>query len=159
MGEEIELIKALAIECFPKLSEDINFEISSPQDGRYNCIAWAYCLYKDKWMQHDTTPHLDGVIPWWPKGAPKNSNIDSYIDAFKMKGYTICNSPEFEIGYIKIALYIDILTNDCTHASRQKTNGTWMSKLGQWHDIIHSNPSTLEGEAYGKVYCIMKIEF
>ncbi len=154
MGERIELIKALIIAGFPELSNDVAFRISSSEDYRYNCIAWAFELYKDRWMQFDTRPRLDGVWYWWPKGVPINQSTHAYVEAFKTNGYELCDSCELEIGYVKIALYVERGTDICSHAARQKIDGTWMSK--QFHDIEHGSPYSLVGKNYGDVYCFMK---
>lgn len=156
MGESAELIKAKALELFPGLVNDPNFKITSPQDYRYNCIAWAYGLYKDRWMQFDTRPRFDGVWYWWPEGVAVNQSVNSYIEAFKTRGFELCDSGELEDGQIKIALYIEKGTDNCTHAARQKSNGIWMSKLGPWHDIEHGSPYSIEGSNYGKVSCFMR---
>jgi hypothetical protein len=158
MGESIDAEK-LITEAFPGLSSDSAFRISSPVDPFYNCIAWAFSLYKDRWMQFDTRPRFDGVWYWWPEGIPKSENITSYIGAFQTKQFQLCDSYEKEDGYIKIALYVKRGTDQCTHAARQKRNGVWMSKLGQGQDIEHANPYSLEGDLYGDVKCFMKMIF
>jgi hypothetical protein len=148
-----EIIKNL----FPGLASDQYFAVTSKKDPLYNCIAWAYRLYKDRWMQFDTTPRFDGVWYWWPKGVEVSPSINAYIEAFKSIGFCDCNkNSDFEPGFVKIALYIK--DGNCTHASRQKRNGVWMSKLGQFHDIEHGTPYTIEGDNYGLVFCIMKME-
>lgn len=152
MGDSDTIIKH-----FPGLTSDPHFKITSPVDKNYNCIAWAYALYKDRWMQFDTKPRLDGVWYWWPNGVAVNQSIDAYIEAFKTKGYEVCDSHELENNYVKIALYVENNSMNCTHASRQKTIGTWMSKLGSSYDIEHGTPYTIEGSTYGKVHCIMKV--
>jgi hypothetical protein len=151
MGESDELIR-----FFPGLLYDAFFSITSPVDRQYNCIAWAFGLYTDRWMQFDTKPRFDGVWYWWPEGVAISPSVLAYIEAFKTRGFEICDSHDFETGYVKIALYVQKETEICTHASRQKTNGIWMSKLGQNHDIEHGTPFSIQGNAYGDVYCFMK---
>jgi len=157
MGENVELIKAQAFETFPGLSNDDNFNITSNKDIKYNCIAWAFGLYKDRWMQFDTKPRFDGVWYWWPKGVEVSPSVFAYIEAFKSRGFELCESCDLEAGFIKIALYVERGTEKCTHASRQKLDGIWMSKLGSWHDIEHGTPFSIQGDAYGDVYCFMKL--
>ena len=53
MGEEIQIKN-----WFPKLKDDVDFKVTSPQNQNYNCIAWAY-HHNDRWM--------------WPEG--RNSKI------------------------------------------------------------------------------------
>jgi len=51
----------------------------------------------------------------------------------------LCDDWRFEEDYIKVALYKD-KDNNCTHASLQKRDGIWTSKLGQSNDIAHGTP-------------------
>lgn len=151
------VIKEAIIKAFPKLADDSSFEISSPQDPNYNCIAWAYKLYKDRWMQPPKgMRYLDGVT-WWPDGNKEGLDINSLVDAFYEIGYRQCDDYKHEEGYIKVALYYNPLDSKWTHAAREWIDGKyWISKLGQGNDIQHESPYTLEGNIYGKVYCIMK---
>ncbi|WP_303180125.1 hypothetical protein [uncultured Butyricimonas sp.] len=158
MGEDI---KQYIIDTFPSLASDPYFKITSPKDICYNCIAWAYGLYKDRWMQFDTTPKLDGVWFWWPEGIVVDSSVNAYVEAFKTNGFELCDNGDKEDDFIKIALYEkneDGLLK-CSHAARQKRDGSWMSKLGPSHDIVHGDPYLIEGDAYGKVSCFMKKRF
>src|SRR5574344_619246 len=143
---------------FPKLATDKAFKITSPEDPNYNCIAWAYQLYKDRWMQPPSGMRvgLDGVS-WWPDGVEEGTNINCLVQAFSEKGFMKCESPEHEVGFLKVALYYKPDTNEWTHAAREsKTGDFWMSKLGSSFDIHHGSPYTIENNSYGKVYCIMK---
>lgn len=151
------------IDAFPLLASDKDFKITSPENPNYNCIGWAY-NYNNRWMQPpDGTKVFDGVSSYWPANICEDQDIDCLIDAFIAKGYSICSSWEHEKGYQKVALYTKIGTRLWTHASRELTQppvtGKWTSKLGAQNDIQHSNPYTIEGYIYGKVYCIMKREF
>lgn len=153
MGQSDEL-KKIIIASFPGLAKDALFEITSPNTPNYNCLAWAV-FYNDRWMQPSPPPHLDGVVYWWPEGAKKGSSIECLKDAYKQLGYTICNDYNHEEGIRKIALYADS-EGHWTHAARERRSGCWTSKLGKFNDIQHGNPYTIEGETYGKVYCIME---
>lgn len=148
----------LIIKAFPKLAEDGHFKITSPRDTNYNCIAWAFGMHKDRWMQPFPPPYLDGVHYWWPEGIRKGLDINAYIEAFQVKGFKLCDNYELEEKVLKIALYVNPKNGNCSHAARQKLCGTWMSKLGPQFDIEHGTPFTLEGDDYGKVYCCMSIK-
>lgn len=156
MDQIISKIKQI----FPLLSNDSKFKISSPPDTNYNCIAWAFQLYKDRWMQppKGIRVSLDAVT-WWPDGVTEGMHIDCLIQAFEAIGFIQCESAQHEKGFIKVALYYNPQNKNWTHAARESRNGDyWMSKLGTSHDIHHGTPFTLEGDNYGKVYCIMKKE-
>jgi hypothetical protein len=159
MGERTEEIKRYLFQAFPKLSEDKDFLVTSKSDTTYNCIAWAYNI-NDRWMWPNTGlyPFLDGVH-YWPSDEIIDCNVQNFIEAFQLKGYELCENPDFEIGFRKIALYVIPGTADCQHAARQLSNGKWTSKLGGFNDIQHGTPEAIENNEYGKVFCYMRRRF
>jgi hypothetical protein len=82
----------------------------------------------------------------WPARAGKKVTRKSFVAAFATKGYAVCDGPEPEPGYEKIALYEK--AGVPTHAARQLPDGRWTSKLGSAHDIAHSLDA-LTGTVYG----------
>ena len=159
MGETVEEIKHRLFQAFPKLLHDIGFKVTSKATPDYNCIAWA-CNYSERWIQppYLGRPNLDCVV-WWPPEVPEGLEIDSLIKVFEFHGYSQCDSGEHENGYRKVALYYDEKTKEWTHAARELLNGCWTSKLGEYIDIQHGSPKTIENDDYGKVYCFMKKKF
>jgi len=159
MGEGIEEIKRLLFEAFPKLSQDNKFQITSKDTPVYNCIAWAYNI-DNRWMWPNTGdyPFLDGVN-FWPSDDIIDCNVANFMEAFRLKGYECCETSDLETGYRKIALYVIPGTTLCTHAARQKGDGTWTSKLGISNDIQHGTPESIENNVYGVVYCYMRRAF
>ncbi len=154
-----ERLKLQIIAKFPGLASDARFDITSPIDSRYNCISWAM-RYIDRWTQPHTGNLLIDGVTWWPPGAKDGWNISCLIDAFIQEGFEVCESDRFEDQYLKVALYYDPKNhNKWTHAARQLRSGVWASKLGQSFDIEHGSPYTIEGDVYGKVYCIMRTPF
>lgn len=153
--------KGAIITAFPKLLDDKCFKVSSPEDPNYNCIAWAFRLFKDKWMQPPCgkyIPQLDAVT-WWPDGVTPSMDISSLIEAFLSNSFSHCDTWEHEDGFIKVALYYNPTNNKWTHAARESRTGKyWMSKLGPGNDIQHGTPFSIEGAIYGKVYCCLKRE-
>jgi len=156
MGQ-VDAIRERLFSIFPGLKNDADFKLTSPATPDYNCISWAYS-YSDRWMwpRSGETNCLDGVL-YWPDGIIDSEDVTAFVEAFKLKGYNLCDSWEHEEGYRRIALYVEKGTS-CTHASRELSTGKWTSKLGQLPDIQHGNPFSIEGIAYGRVYCIMKRE-
>lgn len=154
MGEEIRILAS-----FPGLKSDPDFRITSPENPDYNCIAWAY-HFDNRWMWPGGVEEktVDG-FHFWPDGIEDTVEVAAFVEAFRKKGYEICDSSDFERGFRKIALYVKPGTTECTHASRQLSNGLWTSKLGPSHDIQHGTPYSIEGDVYGSVYCIMRIPF
>lgn len=125
-----------------------DFRVTSPEDPGYNCVAWAF-EDTSKWWE----PHPEAH---WPADAPDEVDVDSYIKLFERFGYQICNNPDLDDSFDKIAIYVD--EDNCfSHIARQLSSGKWTSKLGDWEDIEH----TLEGlmghsPAYGQVVIVMK---
>jgi hypothetical protein len=139
------------LKAFPGLRYDEGFQITSPEDVDYNCIAWAFGR-KDCWMWPDED--VDGVDVW-PENAGSDLRGQTFIDAFRTLGYDVCNNDEYEEGIEKVALYAYPNSEECTHAARLLPNGMWTSKLGPSFDISHSTPYTIQGRLYGMVCCIM----
>jgi hypothetical protein len=131
---------------FPNLQSH-PYQISSPADHRYNCIAWA-AGDQTRWWWPDA---LD--LGYWPTGAPRDETLDSFVRAFELLGFTVCDGTELEVGFEKIALYAK--TGRPTHVARQLGNGLWTSKLGTLEDIQHTLDG-LEGELYGLVVQIFR---
>ena len=103
------------LNAFPGLRYDDRFRITSPEDVDYNCIAWAFGR-KDCWLWPDED--ADGVS-MWPQGSEGDISVKTFIEAYKLKGYEVCDSDEHEADVEKIALYAFPDTDECTHASRQ----------------------------------------
>ncbi len=92
---------------------------------------------------------------------PEEASVDDFILGFKTLGYEPCDSDSFEIGYQKVAIYANDI--GVTHMARQHLLGWgWLSKLGDWEDILHGNLKDVEGSMsalaneYGKVKQILK---
>ena len=126
---------------FPSLRTSA-YDITSLGTEDYNCIAHAAAVDTDKWW-----PHPDY---YWPPGRPINDDsIDNFTETFReVFGYEICADGEFEVGYVKLAIYAH---GDRTkHMARQIGPGRWTSKLGDERDIGHALEG-LEGQHYGFV--------
>jgi hypothetical protein len=84
--------------------------------------------------------------------------VESFVQAFATIGYGPCLGGEFEFGFQKVALYVDD-DGVPTHMARQHFVGRgWLSKIGDWEDIVHSELKNLEGrtepeprQGYGRV--------
>ena len=104
---------------------------------------------------NDTTrwwwPHPDA---YWPAEVSQELTPDAYISTFAIVGFVPCHDASSELGYEKIALFIDV-SGKPTHAARQLSSGMWTSKLGECMDIEHEL-SALEGQEYGSVAVIMR---
>lgn len=106
------------------------FPKASPETTDYNCISWAaedtsQCWWPDKMG-----------IGYWPEGVPRDETLDSFIAAYRSIGYEVCNDSMPEVGYKKVAIYVDTKRKP-THAARQLVDENWTSKLGPSFDIEH----------------------
>ncbi|MBN2579061.1 MAG: hypothetical protein JXB10_08730 [Pirellulales bacterium] len=144
------------IPAFPGLY-NVDHEQTSDASVIYNCIAYAADDNTQKWDCTAAPPELP--LPagfYWPNGAKRGHELDALISAFRTIGYEICNGPERESGYEKVALYADAHGN-WTHAAKQRQeDGHWSSKLGDDIDIRHESAEALCGQIYGNVMCYMR---
>jgi hypothetical protein len=125
------------------------YEITSPATTDYNCIAWA-ARDIDSWWWPDPFQQY-----YWPTSAPRTITIESFIKAYETLGFDVCENPDYEAGYERIAIYVD--TNGIpTHAARQLESGQWTSKLGSLEDIRHPGLDSLSGTQYGSASVIMR---
>lgn len=142
---------------FPRLT-NTDWSLKSPCDDNYQCIAWAAC-YTDRKMW----PHRNY---WWFPGLPlatipREAPVEYFVQGFKLLGYEPCESRAFEFGYQKVAIYANDL--GATHMARQDLWGRgWLSKLGDWEDILHRDLGDVEGAKshlagqYGEVQQVLK---
>ena len=137
---------------FPNLERD-NYEITSPQDPRYNCIAYA-AGDDSRWWEPITFPS-PGY--YWPEGAQRGESPDALRSCFEAVGYEVCENGEPEEGYTKVALYA-APNGSWTHAAGQLESGQWTSKLGKSVDIRHRIPGCVEGPVYGDIVIFMRTE-
>lgn len=120
---------------------------TSDKDPGYNCIAHA-AGDDEKWWWPKS-----GKLGYWPKGVTNKVTLGAFVQAFRSLGYEICNDPELEGGYEKIAIYWS--RRKPTHAARQLPDGRWTHKVGKNIDLT-STLRGLEGPDYGKVTRIMR---
>jgi len=130
-------------EEFPRL-HNTRWQLRSPIDWGYNCHAWAACDARRRW---EPTPEW-----YWPKET--TYTIEGFVEGFSALGYQPCDSPKYEFGYQKIAIYAGLwygIPNFPKHTARQDVFGRgWFSKLGDLEDILHEHLEDLNGETYGK---------
>jgi hypothetical protein len=126
-------------ERFPNLTEG-TFAITSEATPDYNCVAWAAGV-TDRWIDH--------FEDCWPSGIRCGDSPADYAELYKQRGFELCDSGEFEQGYVKVAIYGDD-RGLFTHVALQKTDGRWTSKMGGLEDIEHAELTSLCGRAYGE---------
>jgi hypothetical protein len=95
-------------------------------------------------------PHAFGGL-YWPAGEQPD-NLESWVAGYGLLGYQPCDSPLFEEGLEKLAIYTDAFGP--SHVARQCANGYWTSKMGKMEDIEHTLAG-LENGKYGRVAVIL----
>lgn len=136
-------------EAFPNLRQG-SYQITSPYDKRYNCIAYAVGDTSNWWWP--LPPDVKEVF--WPAGVPRAENLAAFREAFASVGFAECAGEDTEPGFEKIALFANE-NRFPLHAARQLPSGRWTSKLGEREDMEHALHD-LEGQAYGTVVLVMK---
>ena len=125
------------------------YQVTSPADNTYNCVAWA---------AHDAARWWDPSVAqgcWWPSTVPRALSLVNLIAVFVALGYQPCGEAASESSSEKVAIYSDD-RGWPTHVARQLSGGGWTSKLGASEDIAHDTVEQLEGVIYGKVVCVLK---
>jgi hypothetical protein len=133
-------------EVFPGLRGQ-QFEVTSPKDDDYNCIAWAAGDNHNWWWPSSNEEDH------WPEGVARVETLNAFRDAFAAIGYVECPHDQLEAGYEKIAVFS--LAGKPKHAARQLHTGLWASKLGPMEEIEHALHD-LTGLVYGSVVLVMK---
>jgi hypothetical protein len=126
---------------FPNLVR-AGYQITSPPDPIYNCIAHAASV-TDAWWWPDPDD-----FEYWPAGVLPECTLAAFVAALGTVGYSPCADGALELGWQKVAIYAT--DEGPAHAARQLTNGRWTSKLGPDDDIEHTLEG-LESPSYGSV--------
>ncbi|CAN5126509.1 hypothetical protein BH20ACI1_BH20ACI1_27800 [soil metagenome] len=140
--------------------KDGEFEITSPFDPKYNCIAHAAEDDRKWWWAVDA--EMAGNDVFWFNNIPTQVTLENFILAFGKLDYKPCENAELEKGLEKVAVYVSAKADfynpveTPTHMARQLSNGKWTSKLGQDVDITHNTLQNIEGKTYGIVKQILK---
>ncbi len=124
------------------------YEVTSPHDPKYNCIAFAIGDLNHFWYDANVKGY------YWPPGEPSADTLEGWLRVFAIHGYTETDDGSLEPSYEKIAIYAG--TEGPEHVARQKASGLWTSKMGKGRDIDHFGLAALEGELFGRVVKIMK---
>jgi hypothetical protein len=132
---------------FPALKR-AGFEVTSPRDQRYNCVAWA-AGDATRWWWPAESP-----FAYWPAGAERAESVASFIQAFATLGYAPASSGDLERQVEKVAIFASS-DGIPTHMARQLHDGRWTSKLGALEDVAHGEVSGVEGDEYGTVVAFL----
>jgi hypothetical protein len=125
---------------FPGL-RDSGWLVTSPEEVRYNCVAWAAGDSNRWWWPSDDC--------YWQDEVARKETVAAFLAAFAPLGFTLCDNSRLEDGYEKVAIYVSP-DGTPTHVARQLHSGLWSSKLGQLQDIQH-RLEDITGTLYGNV--------
>lgn len=135
-------------QAFPHLAER-EYQITSPKDPGYNCVAWAVGDMSSFWYDVKAKGY------YWPPNVGSADTLEGWKQVFALHGYSDTDSDVLEDGFERIAIYVDA-AGDPSHVARQTETGLWTSKLGKSYDILHATLDALESEEYGKAAVIMR---
>jgi hypothetical protein len=111
-------------------------KITSPCNDKYNCAGW---------VQSAMTSWVEPGF-FWPSNAPVPmgpNDLDCYVAVFRSWGFEICESPDLEDGFLKIAIFAT--GQEFEHVAKQLPSGAWSSKGGPLHDFKHDELEALSG--------------
>ena len=134
--------------------EDQDYEVTSPVDDTYNCVAWALDDDTQRWDPYDAQKGF------WPPGLPRDDLLETFIALFELHGFDVCESEELESDYEKIAIFA--VDEYFTHVARQLLDRRWTSKLGNDVDIEHQLHDLIRRESpfpqyrYGAVAALLR---
>jgi hypothetical protein len=150
MGKK-EGIRRLRPERELLLRSGASYKVTSNATVLYNCIAYAAGDESRWWEPY----RRDDRPTYWPKNAIQGYSLEALVSAFVAIGYEACENGDLEPGFEKVALYV---ADDDTygHAAKQKDDGSWVSKLGDWEDIRHGTVDVFRHANYGTVAKYMK---
>jgi hypothetical protein len=143
-----DLMRELIAQLFPYL-RTTEFDITSPRDGRYNCVAWAAGDTRRWWWPGEEP------FSFWPAGVPREESLPSFVAAFATLGYETAASGDHDPDYEKVAIFASS-EGVPTHMVRQLPTGSWTSKLGGLEDIIHLDVAGVAGTEYGQVVAFLQ---
>jgi hypothetical protein len=134
---------------FPLLEPE-NYSAKSDESRDYNCAAWVDGQ-NDAWWW----PHPDWEEYYWPEGARRDNTLEAFIEGYGKLNFEVCDTPNLEQGYEKIAVYATG-SESPKHVALQLPDGRWTSKLGNWEDVEHATLRDLAGGTYGQPRLFMR---
>ena len=142
------------LQYFPGL-DSANHRITSPMSLRYNCIAWAAGRDDHNAWPTDAEGLQDEPSVTWPEGIRNDESIAAFVEYFALLGYTLCDGPDYEAGFEKVAIFAK--DGEPTHAARQLPSQKWTSKMGfDGVDIEHNDLECIAGDRYGTASVFLK---
>ena len=142
------------LQYFPNLGPD-NHRITSNMSREYNCVAWAAGIDNQQLWPNGGEEITAEPEVTWPEGVRNDESVAALVDYFASLGYELCESPDYENGFLKVAIFAK---DGCpTHASRQLPSRKWTSNMGfRGVDIEHADLECIAGNQYGAALAFLK---
>jgi hypothetical protein len=134
------------IATFPNLASS-PFELTSPEDANYNCVAWAVADTGSNWWP---TTRLGS---YWPRRVHGTTSLQTIVQLFVDRGFARCAVDEAERTRDAILIYCR--AGAPLHVARSLGDGRWTSKLGASFDLTHTVIG-LTGAQYGQPELAMR---
>ena len=134
--------------------EGQDYQITSPVNEHYNCVAWALGDSSRRWDPYESQD------AYWPDGVPRDDTLATFIALFELLGFERCDDDALEPDSEKIAIFAE--DGYFTHVARQLPSGRWTSKLGNDVDIEHDLDDLVRRETpfpqyrYGAVAALLR---
>jgi hypothetical protein len=122
---------------FPYLLSE-GYRKTSEVDPDYNCIAHAAGDPSCKWWPTEDEGYF------WPLPNVEDDSLAAFIAAYRTLGYTECDSPAVEPGFVKVAIYVGPDGKPKHAAVQLPDTGEWSSKLGEMQDVAHRTLKAVE---------------
>jgi hypothetical protein len=90
------------------------YEVRSPHDPKYNCIAYPVGDLNHFWYD----AYVKGY--YWPPGEPSADTLEGWLRVFAIHGYRETDDDTLEPRYEKIAIYAG--PDGPEHVARQKAS-------------------------------------
>lgn len=126
-----------------------NYEAVSDEDINYNCLAFALGDTHNWWEPTAMFGY------YWPPGFPADVSVETVKKIIRLHGYVVEVDKNTRPSTEAIAIYAK--NHEWEHFAKY-TNGRWVSKLGDGHDISHATLGALEGDYYGEVVLVLSRE-
>lgn len=124
-----------------------NIRLTSPATSEYNCLAWALSV-NDQSIWPDPDEYNS-----WPPDLPREETLQVVQEFLRRLGFEECQTPNFEGGFVKIAIYMSNLR--VSHVARLCPEGYWESKCGLLVDVQHTTLQALSPD-YGIAAVFMR---
>src|SRR5438552_15592283 len=83
---------------FPGLRGTV-YQITSPNDPLYNCVAWTVGDTGNWWWPDSAGAH------YWPPGIARALSLQAFHDLFAALGFVPCDHEFAEPGFEKVAVF------------------------------------------------------